>query len=104
MKFDDAIENLKMISVAFVDPVTQEQLDLIDDTITFAINAINTWIAVRSICDLAEMMVVDEYGADIPEGYVEVVELIDKIVKEKYDERSVNNENITKGQSPDQTV
>ena len=36
----DAIANLKMISVAFVEPVTQEQRTLIDDTFDMAINAL----------------------------------------------------------------
>ncbi len=50
---EDAITNLNMISVAFVEPVTKEQRKLIDDTFDMAIQALEQeqksgkWIPVR---------------------------------------------------------
>ena len=40
MNREEAIANLNMISVAFVDPVTKEQRKLIDDTFDMAIKAL----------------------------------------------------------------
>lgn len=40
MTREEAIANLKMISVAFVEPVTKEQRKLIDDTFDMAIKAL----------------------------------------------------------------
>ena len=40
MTREEAIANLNMISVAFVDPVTKEQRKLIDDTFDMAIKAL----------------------------------------------------------------
>lgn len=40
MTKEEAIANLKMISVAFVEPVTKEQRKLIDDTFDVAIEAL----------------------------------------------------------------
>lgn len=40
MTFEEAIANLNMISVAFVEPVTSEQRKLIDDTFDMAIDAL----------------------------------------------------------------
>lgn len=40
MTREEAIANLKMISVAFVEPVTKEQRKLIDDTFDVAIEAL----------------------------------------------------------------
>ena len=48
MTNDEAIANINMIRVAFVDPVTKEQRKLIDDTLDTAIKALEqtTWIPV----------------------------------------------------------
>lgn len=40
MTREEAIANLEMISIAFVDPVTKEQRKLIDDTFEMAIKAL----------------------------------------------------------------
>ncbi len=40
MTNEEAIANLKMIRVAFVEAVTEEQAKLIDDTFDMAINAL----------------------------------------------------------------
>lgn len=40
MNREETVANLKMISVAFVEPVTKEQRKLIDDTFGMAINAL----------------------------------------------------------------
>lgn len=40
MTREEAVSNLNMISVAFVEPVTKEQRKIIDDTIGMAINAL----------------------------------------------------------------
>ena len=41
MTREEAITNLNMISVAFVEPVTKEQRKLIDDTFEMAIKALS---------------------------------------------------------------
>ena len=41
MTREEAIKNLKMISVAFVEPVTKEQRKLINDTFDMAIQALS---------------------------------------------------------------
>ncbi len=43
MKREDAIANLKMIRVAFTDPVTAEQAKLIDDTFDLAVEALKVF-------------------------------------------------------------
>lgn len=42
MTREEAITNLKMIRVAFVEPITEEQAKLIDDTFDMAIKALKT--------------------------------------------------------------
>lgn len=48
MTREEAIANLNMISVAFVDPVTKEQRELIDETFDMAIKALEQ----EPYCDL----------------------------------------------------
>lgn len=47
MNKEDAIANLKMIRVAFTDPVTAEQAELIDDTFDMAIKALTAYPPVK---------------------------------------------------------
>lgn len=58
MTREEAIANLKMISVAFVEPVTEEQRKLIDDTFDMAITALEQetddfarWVAIEIFDD-----------------------------------------------------
>lgn len=70
---EEAIANLKMISVAFVEPVTKEQRKLIDDTFDMAIkaleqepceDAISRQAVLASIKNLyPDMPIVDIFGA-----------------------------------------
>lgn len=51
MTREEAIANLKMIGVAFVDPDTQEQRKLIDDTFNMAISALKDIEKIQTIID-----------------------------------------------------
>lgn len=55
MTREEAIRNLEMIRIAFVDPVTKEQRKLINDTVDMAISALSEtrtkgeWIRFKNI-------------------------------------------------------
>lgn len=53
----------------------------IAQALDMAIQAIYTLTAISSICDTAEMIIEEQYGAVIPAGYVDVFELIKKKVR-----------------------
>jgi hypothetical protein len=59
---EEAIANLNMISVAFIEPVTEEQRKLIDDTFDMAIKALDK-------CDKIEK-IIDSYDPDFIANYV----------------------------------
>lgn len=83
MMREEAIANLKMISVAFVEPVTKEQRKLIDDTFDMAIEALEQ----ESVLDKirAEINELSSYAARFNGGDFaihidkeKVLEIIDK--------------------------
>jgi len=67
MNREEAIANLNMISVAFVDPVTKEQRKLIDDTFDMAIKALeqepcDNAVSRQAVLDLAKKGVLISNG------------------------------------------
>lgn len=67
MTREEAIANLKMISVAFVEPVTKEQRKLIDDTFNMAIEALET----KSDTDYKTLLIKLENAEDVIRGLKE---------------------------------
>jgi hypothetical protein len=71
MTNDEAITNLNMLSVAFVEPVTKEQRKLIDDTFEMAIKAleqqpfINKSCISEGVCREDKIKVLDKIRAEI---------------------------------------
>lgn len=51
MTTEEAITNLEMIGVAFVEPITNEQRKLIDDTFDMAINALEQINKIKAIIE-----------------------------------------------------
>lgn len=73
MTREEAINNLNMISVAFVEPVTKEQRKLIDDTFNMAIEAL------KAIDDIKAKFHAKAEMYEDGEYYLSE-ELIDKII------------------------
>ena len=89
MTREEAIANLEMISVAFVEPVTKEQRKMIDDTFELAIKELSqepktdVLDSIRSeIVTLVDTDPLDDYRLGHNFGLIRVVQIIDKLREE----------------------
>lgn len=67
--------------VRVVNSESFEYENLTPKVLYMAIQAIHTLAEISSICDAAEMIIKEEYGVVIPEGYAEVFDLIKQKVE-----------------------
>lgn len=67
--------------VRVVDSESYGYKNLTPKVLYMVIKALHTLAEISSICDTAEMIIKEEYGVVIPEGYVEVFDLIKKKVE-----------------------
>lgn len=95
MTREEAIVNLNMISVSFIEPVTKEQRTLIDDTFDMAIKALEQ----ESVLDNIKAEILDEAeyayadfeqykDDDFRYGLKRAVEIIDKYKAESEEYRN----------------
>lgn len=80
MTREEAIANLKMIRVAFVDPGTKEQRKLINDTFEMAIQALSQE---PTVCDIEQIRAEIKELATFEnvDVLVDVMKIIDKYTK-----------------------
>lgn len=85
MTREEAIANLEMISVAFVEPVTKEQRKMIDDTFELAIKELSqepktdVLDSIRSeIVTLVDTDPLDDYRLGYNFGLMRVAQIIDR--------------------------
>ena len=80
MTNEEAIANINMIRVAFVDPVTKEQRKLIDDTLDTAIKALEQQPCEDAISRQAVCNIVNDIRDCISvEGYCAIIERLKKL-------------------------
>ena len=78
MTREEAIKILKDSKITYIAPNGKK---LANEALDMAIQSIYTLTAISSICDTAEMIIEEQYGVVIVEGYYDVFELIKKKVR-----------------------